>query len=77
MAVVGGEADTLLNPLYKHSIAGVLSVLLKNYACRDQLASQAIPNAKRVSWHNAARERLIVFEKATAAESELIGHFTQ
>lgn len=69
---VAGEAGTFVDPFDVHSIAEKLSSLLSDDAYRDHLASQAISNAKRFTWQNAARDMWAVFEEAAAARAQLI-----
>jgi len=74
---VAGDAGTLVDPFDVHSIAEGLSSLLSDDAYRDHLASLAIPNAKRFSWYNSAREMWAVFEEAAAARAQLVGRSKQ
>ena len=68
---VAGDAGVLVDPLDIYSIAQGLSSLLSDDAYRDYLASLAIPNSKRFSWHSTARELWDVFAEAAEARSEL------
>lgn len=74
---VAGKAGTLVDPFDVHSIAEGLFSLLNDDAYRDHLASQAISNAKRFSWYNAAWEMWAVFDEAVAARAQLNGRSEQ
>jgi glycosyltransferase involved in cell wall biosynthesis len=71
MSEVAGDAGMLVDPFDVSSITTGLSSLLGDEAYRDHLASRAIPNAKRFSWQNAAREIWAVFEEAVEMRAEL------
>ena len=68
---VAGDAGVLVDPFDVHSIAEGLFSLLCDNVYRDHLASRAIPNAKRFTWQNAARDMWAVFEEAAEARAEL------
>lgn len=71
MPEVAGDAGVLVDPFDVNSIAEALFSLQFDDKHRDYLASRAIPNAKRFTWQNAARNMWAVFEEAAEARAEL------